>query len=134
MPFFILKDQSVLANCQKWLDGNWQKNPKRPLMVEITPLSAKRTDRQSRYYWVSLQDYAGDAKVGECKYSKDAWHEYFRGMFLGRVDLPDGTTAPVSTTSLSVVEFNEYIERINLWTSTELGIQFGKSPEEFGGF
>lgn len=131
MPFFILRDQTILANCKKWLDGNWQKNPKRPWMVDIAPESSKRTDRQRRYYWASLQDFSEDAPI---KYSKEVWHEYFRKLFLPLVELPDGSMVPMSTNHLTVKEANEYLDQINRWTSTEFGIPFGKSPDESGGF
>lgn len=130
MPVFFLRDAQIVAKLKSWLDANWEREGN-AWMVEIAPESSKRTDRQRRYYWASLQDLSEDAPI---KYSKEVWHEYFRKLFLPLVELPDGSTVPMSTNHLTVREANEYLDQINRWTSTELGIPFGKSPDESGGF
>lgn len=130
MPVFFLRDAQIVAKLKSWLDQNWEREGN-AWMVEIAPESSKRTDRQRRYYWASLQDLSEDAPI---KYSKEVWHEYFRKLFLPLVELPDGSMVPMSTNHLTVKEANEYLDQINRWTSTEFGIPFGKSPDEFGGF
>jgi len=129
---FILRDRSVYERLLHWLEANWQQD--RPLVVEISSETSKRTIAQNKYYWDSMQDLAEDGWYNGRQYPKNAWHEHFRDLFLYRIELPDGRLAPVSTTELLVDEFNKYLEQINLWTSTELGIPFGKSPEEWGGY
>lgn len=134
MPFFILRNKQIRDNLVAWIDANWERYEKNPLMVEIAPEASKRTDRQLRYYWASLADFAEHARIEDRTYSKDVWHEHFRDLFLEREELPNGKLVPKSTSRLTVAQFNEYLDKINLWTSTELGIQFGHAPEDFGGF
>lgn len=129
---FILRDRSVYERLLHWLEANWKQD--RPLVVEISPEASKRTALQNKYMWASLQDLAEDAELDGKRFTKEAWHTYLSRLFLYHIELPDGSTAPVSTTKLTVPEFIEYLEKINLWTSTELGIPFGKSPEEWGGY
>lgn len=37
MPFFILRNQQIRDNLVAWIDQNWQRYEKHPLMVEIAP-------------------------------------------------------------------------------------------------
>ena len=125
---FILRDQSIVDRLTAFLAEKWAKTAaKAPLVVEIHAMTSSRTGQQNRWYWSCLADLAEDGWYHGQQFSKDAWHEFMRGLFLYRVELPDGSTAPVSTTRLTVPEFMEYLERINLWASENLGIPFFKA-------
>jgi hypothetical protein len=89
----------------------------------------KRTDAQNRFYWKARMTYLQDnAWVNGKRFSKEAWHEHLADKFAPREELalPDGTfkTVRKSTTDMKVKEFAKYIEEIEAWCATELGISF----------
>lgn len=88
--------------------------------VTIIPWKQRRTDRQNRYYWpcfvVPFADYLRDQ--GEAVTDDEA-HAILKDMFL-RVTVCDPKTGLAfertrSTTELSTVEFNEYLDRVAAW-------------------
>jgi hypothetical protein len=44
---------------------------------------------------------------------------------IGSEELPHGGTAGISTTSLSVAEFAEYVGKVEAYAASELGIELG---------
>jgi hypothetical protein len=58
------------------------------------------------------------------RFSDEVWHEQFKRVFLGLVDLPGGAKAGESTTKLNVSEFAEYVTKVTAYAATELGVIF----------
>lgn len=94
----------------------------RPLAVTVAEHKAKRTLDQNRRYWLVLNHIAENAWVAGKRYSSDAWHEFFKGRLIGLEETPDGRTSGISTTTLSVSEFTDYMNRVELHAAEELGI------------
>ena len=94
----------------------------KPLAVDVREHKAKRSGQQNRRYWALLRLISESAFVGGRQFSDDAWHEHFRRQFIGCEDLPDGSTVGISTTTLDVGAFNDYMARIEAYAATELGI------------
>lgn len=88
-------------------DGDWE--------VVIRPLKSKRSQEQNRRYWAMLREIAATVWLDGKQYGDDAWHEYFRQTFIGRIDLPGGGFIGETTTRLSVGEFQDYMTRIEHW-------------------
>ena len=90
------------------------------MWVEIND-KPKRSQLQHRLYWEWLRIIHR-----ETQNDLDALHEYFKAKYLGLGDLQETFGAmievPVSTTSLSVAEFAEYLNKIEAFCLTELGI------------
>ncbi len=70
-----------------------------------------------------LRQISEGAFVGGRQFSDEAWHEHFKRQFIGLEELPGGGQAGISTTTLSVAEFGSYMERIEAYASTDLGIE-----------
>jgi hypothetical protein len=69
-----------------------------------------------------LNEIAANAWVDGKQYSAEAWHEHFKRQFIGTEELPGGSTAGISTTTLDVGAFSEYIERVIQYAAEHLGV------------
>ena len=97
--------------------------------VVITLRSSKRTIDQNRLYWMWLNCIAKDGELG---YSAEELHIAFVQKFLGakhRIMYGEKVLNPPSTRRLSTTEFTEYLNRIETFSSTELGIVLPR-PED----
>ena len=63
--------------------------------------------------------------LGGKYYGDEMWHEFFKGYFLGYVDLPDGRKMGESTTKLNVTQFAEYVTKVEVY-AVELGVIFSE--------
>lgn len=88
--------------------------------VVIRELKSKRSQSQNRLYWALLRQISAVVWIDGKQYSDVVWHEYFARMFIGSSDLPSGGKVAISTTTLSIEEFGNYITQIEQWAA-ELG-------------
>lgn len=86
----------------------------KPLLVEVSPYSEKRTSAQNRYLHAILRDVAENVMVGGRYFDEDAWKEHFRRKFIGteEIDLPTGERIErgISTTTLDVGQMAQAID------------------------
>jgi hypothetical protein len=122
---FILREEVNANALWSFLKANWRDTARagKPLAVTVQEYKAKRSGDQNRYYWQRLNEIAEQAWIGGRQFSADAWHEHFKRQFVGSEDLPHGGTAGISTTSLSVAEFAEYVGKVEAYAASELGIE-----------
>lgn len=89
------------------------------LAVEIKPYRATRSVEANRLLWALYNDIAQQVVMQGHRYSADCWHEYLCGELLGKTDmrLPNGEIVArrVSTASLNVEEFSNYVDRVSAW-------------------
>ena len=95
-----------------------------PLEVMVCKHKEKRRSVQNRLYWAILRDISEQAMLGGKRFSDEAWHEHFKRVLIGLVDLPGGAKAGESTTKLNVSEFAEYVTKVTAYAATELGVIF----------
>ena len=91
--------------------------------VDISLVKPKRSMDQNRLYWLWLNHIA---KEGELGYTADELHCVFAQKFLGarqRVMYGEQVLDTPSTRKLTKEEFTAYLERIEAFSNTELGIQ-----------
>ena len=96
-----------------------------PEEVYVTVKSIKerenRSNQQNRYYWGCVIKLFSE----HLGYTADEMHEILRVKFLLRpvfvMKNLDTVCIPKSTTSLTTVEFEEYITSIREWASIEFG-------------
>ena len=111
-------------------------------LVQVSKLEGKRFELSLRgekkkrslpansYYWgVVLEILSDNGNTPE------EWHEICRSMFLKAFKIINGKELeyPKSTTGLSTVEFEEYLEKIRRWASVELNYYI-PLPNECEGF
>lgn len=85
----------------------------------LRPLKSKRSIDQNKRYWALLRDVSHAVWVNSRTYDSDMWHEYFRRQFIGCSELPDGSLVGISTTTLSVEQFGDYMTRIEHWAAEQ---------------
>lgn len=92
----------------------------------LTVARRKRTSAQNRRYWSGgvLKQISEQAVINGRQYSPDVLHEYFKRLFLGVEELPDGSVIGKSSTGLTTAEFAEFCTKVEAYASTELGVTF----------
>jgi hypothetical protein len=101
----------------------------KPLEVIVCKHKEKRRSVQNRLYWAILRDISEQAMLGGRQFSDECWHEHFKRLFVGVVDLPDGRQMGESTTRLSVTEFAEYVSNVQAFAVGELGVIFSDTEQ-----
>ena len=113
------RKKAMLLNQIRGLEG-WHR-------FDVVKFRRRRTDQQNRYLWVAFNEPFSDymRAQGEALTALDA-HEILKGKFLRKtiIDRNTGEAYDVvhSTTELTTVEFNEYLDREAVFLG-ELGIQ-----------
>lgn len=115
--------QFVKANAKACLEDN------KPLRVIITQDEKKRNNEQNKRLWGYLyKTISEQAWVSGRQFSKDVWHEHFARMFgvCEEMTLPDGEiiTRRKSTTDMNIAEFAEFMNQIESYAVSELGVCF----------
>ena len=119
----------ILADPSAWRSA-LARHRNRAVWVTIVRQQHLRSPNQSRYYWgVVCRDIAD-----HCGESRDSIHVYLKAMHLPtrKIELLDGQKLeglPATTTTLTVEEFSEYIERCRTWAAQFLGLSI-PSPGE----
>jgi hypothetical protein len=98
-------------------------------IVDIKVKREKRTIPQNRLYWLwltCLMDETGE--------HKDNLHEYFKQYYLGTSERMVFDkyliVVPVSTTTLDTLQFTHYLNRIEQFAASELGIVLPRPEDE----
>lgn len=102
----------------------------RTLAVVLEVLRPTRSNRQNRWYrGVIVPAVAGHLSKGrELPLSNDQAHYVLKGAFIGMVET-ELIPCPISTTTLSTVQFSDYCERIRAHAASEWGLNI-PSPDE----
>ena len=92
----------------------------------LTVSLRKRTKAQNRRYWGNgvLKQIADQATVNGRLYSAETWHEQFKRMFIGVVELPSGEVIGKSSADLTTAEFCEFCYQVEAYAATHLGVTF----------
>ena len=102
----------------------------KPIEVSLGRLRANRSLKANAYLWSIYRLIAQE--TGEDEYRI---HALMKGMFLPleRLELPNGETVTTlgTTTTLDSKAFGEFIDKIKVWASSELGIRVPE-PEQVG--
>lgn len=95
----------------------------RPLMVTVDEYQAKRSTQANARYWALLEEISGQAYIDGKRFSREAWHTFFRDQFAPKEDGPAGLT-PMSTSQMDKETFQRYTTQIELYAVETLGIEF----------
>lgn len=125
---YVLRELAHLVSLISFLKANWKHfaDEGKFLAVSITLYKSKRSLEQNRRYFgpAILGAIAEQAWIGGRRFGKAEWHHHFKTRFIGEVDLPFGGTRPMSSSDLSVEEFSEFMQQVEAYAATELGVQF----------
>jgi hypothetical protein len=116
------------ANAQAILDNG------KPVHITCQEYEQDRSLRQNRYYWgACIREISEQATIEGQRWSGEAWHELFRRMFLGyeieKVRVAGRKRAVInrrlkSTAKLKVKAFNLYLEKVQAFAASDLGVHF----------
>lgn len=122
---FVLRDDANLKALGIFLKANWRAlaDQGKPLAVAVAEHKGKRNSQQNRLMWAILNQVADEAWIDGKQYSADAWHEFFKRRLIGSEEAPNGGTVGLSTTTLSVHEFADYVSKIQAYAANELGVE-----------
>ena len=91
--------------------------------IVLRPLKSKRSIDQNKRYWALLRELASVAWVDGRQFDDQVWHEQFRRWFIGceEIRLPSGETElrGISTTTLTVQQFTDYMTQIEQWAAEQ---------------
>lgn len=93
-------------------------------ILELKNFYKKRSDNQNQYYWGVVLDLISEDTGND----PEDLHTTFKSMFL--VDRTGKIPVVKSTTKLTTVEFNEYIDKVVLFASQELNLEIPEPIKE----
>jgi hypothetical protein len=118
--FTIGNSRSALMKALSLL-GNLLVRPEDDLELIVRKRVYKRSTEQNKLYWSRLNEISEGLPVQGVNHSAEAWHHWFRQKFIGSEDLtlPNGKvfSQPISTTTLDVGAFSEYLTQIESWAA-----------------
>jgi len=123
---FVLRDKGCAQVLWAFLRANWQAMAAagKPLAVTVSEYKTRRSIEQNKRYWDLLGEIATGAWLDGRQFGREAWHDYFKGLFIGFEDVPGGRQVAMSTTRLSVSEFADYMTRVEAFAAQELGVTY----------
>lgn len=123
---FTLWEYTHVQGLYRFIEANWGQPAaqEKPLVVEVHEYKERRTVSQNKRYWAILGEIAEAARVVGKQFSAEAWHEHFKRKYIGQEDTPDGGTVGISTTTLNVQDFGDYMTKIEQYAVSELGVEF----------
>lgn len=125
MPTYILRNKDIaqrMVDYIKAVAGPAAKSG-RPIVVEIGEYQAKRSTQANARYWALLEEISGQAYVDGKRFSREAWHTYFREQYAPKEDGPAGLT-PMSTSQMDKETFQRYVTQIEVYAAETLGVEF----------
>lgn len=128
---FTLTDVAVCNNMWAFIKANVEAcaSAGSPLFAIITTAEARRRTEQNKSYWKYVmlpieQQAWSDGR----QYTKEIWHEHYASKFGGcnEYRMPDGSMRQVrmSTTDMTVSEFNEYRIKVEADAAENFGVEF----------
>lgn len=101
----------------------WLQDGKR---LTLTVGLRKRTLPQNKRYWGNgiLSQISKQATVNGRLFSAETWHEQFKRMFIGVIELPNGDVIGKSSTDLDTQEFSEFSDKVEAYAVSELNVIF----------
>ncbi|WP_217589809.1 recombination protein NinB [Burkholderia sp. GbtcB21] len=125
MPTYILRNKDIaqrMVDYIKAVAGPAAASGK-PIVVEVGEYQAKRSTQANARYWALLEEISGQAYVDGKRFSREAWHTYFREQYAPKEDGPAGLT-PMSTSQMDKETFQRYVTMIELYAVETLAVEF----------
>jgi hypothetical protein len=117
----VMHGELILSPAQKkTLNAYLQKHEGQQVRITLSQPTRGRSKAQNRYYWKIM-----DLIAAETGNSSEGVHEACKAMFLPRSFITLGekeVEVHKSTTTLSTLEFCEYMDRISAFAAQELNI------------
>ena len=123
-----VKDGKLQSNVRAQIASELGHFNDKRVEISIKRLSAKRSDRQNRLWWLYMTILAK-----EIGYTKDEMHDICKWQFLKREKVNEKTGSlfyyTLSTTQLNKLEFADMVTELQHWSLLEFDIKL-PLPEE----
>lgn len=100
----------------------------KPLAVTISESKSKRSLEQNARLHALLMEIAANSWVDGRQYDAETWKEHFRRLYIGTEEilLPNGQRVErgISTTTLDVAAFSEFMDKITEYAQDHLAVEF----------
>ena len=126
LKVFTLRGSRDVEGLQMYVAAYWEDFARagKAFAVQILPAKALRTYEQNKRYWKMLvMPTAAQAWERGRQKTGGEWHDLFKRKFIGEIDLPDGTTAAMSSALLTVEEFSLFMTEVEAYVVSELGVE-----------
>jgi hypothetical protein len=125
MPTYILRNKEIAQRMVDYIKAvaGPAAAAGKPIVVEVGEYQAKRSTQANARYWALLEEISEQAYVDGKRFSREAWHTFFRDQFAPKEDGPAGLT-PMSTSQMDKETFQRYTTQIELYAVETLGIEF----------
>lgn len=123
---FVCRTQAIKRAALAFIDANANAYAEKghPLCVQILSYEELRTLEQNKFYFgVLLAQIADNAWVNGQRYETDAWHDTMSRKFGPFIETPDGHLVPMSTTKMSVGQFDTRIRQVEQYAREVLQIE-----------
>lgn len=127
---FVLRDEFQMRRLWAFLKNNAKAcaEAKKPLQVVVGEFKKNRSVEQNKMLHKLLSIITENAWVAGKQYDLETWKEHFRRTFIGTEEymLPSGEIQQrgISTTTLNVEEFSEFLEQIQSYMINTLGLDY----------
>ena len=125
-PTFIIRDQTIRERAVAFINGL---DLGKPWQLVVTPFKRNRSLAQNNLYW----GWVG-IMAQETGNANDDIHEWLKQRFIAPsfVNI-NGETQEIrrSTTKLNTREMSEYLDKVEMWANSELGILLPR-PDDLG--
>ena len=127
---FILRSPDIIDAMSAFIRANAMEMARqgKPLAVQVSEFKAKRNTEQNKRLHAVLQEIADKAWVNGRQYDMETWKEFFKCKLIGseEIAMPDGSVIQrgLSTTTLNVHEFADFMTNIEQYAASELGVRF----------
>jgi hypothetical protein len=128
----VLRDETFAEALWTLLRNNWRACAAagKPLAVTVADHKEKRTTAQNARLHPILDEISEQAWIRGRRFEREQWKEYYRRKFIGteEVEYPDGRREErgISTTSLDVAAFSDFMDKIQADATSELGVTFSQ--------
>jgi hypothetical protein len=128
---FILRRDLDVAAVTVFIRSNWQAfADSTPLAVTVMPHKDRRSLQQNARLHAILTEISDQAWIRGRRYDVDTWKEFFKMRLIGTEELamPDGKVVErgISTTTLDVAAFADFMDRITAHATSELSVIFSQ--------
>ena len=124
---FLIHNPHIINHVHNFLNQNYQGvlNTGEVLEVNICLHKSKRNLEQNKRLHAMLQEIANKAWVEGKQFSMETWKEYYKRMFLGVIELPNGNLMANPTHKLNTKECAEFMQKVEAHAVSEFGVVFG---------
>jgi hypothetical protein len=117
-----LNAKTLWNELKKWPE---QAAANKPIQVVISVWRPIRSNAANKRYWAILTEIQEVMRVVQGRwFSTETLHQFFRDRFAPRIDDPDGKPVPISTSEMTVDQFDEYVSAIEAYAAQELDMEF----------